>query len=555
MKLTPDDLSNCPPLSWTEFRLDLGELDEFQGLESTGDGRVLRRIYRGPDMPIRLAATTDGIEWSELPLPNGFQLADIGSHADASIDLAGDRWVAFGHDVWTEPHWTVAEHVWFSDDEGSSWVKASIEVPPKPEPLPPYATEESAVVEALASSDRLIVVVRTCTRLDLDVLLADRGLVPAGKDLVNWVPSADGVTLTFADELPSEAAPSRRGRDRWRLQELEMSYEDLRLSTQQLELLQRRRHTVTRIYSGEGPSLPLTAEYEGWVYKVTGMASPEGIVLATRGEWEALLTSADGLAWDEEPLGSVELWATGDAGALWALARTRKGTQIDRIRYRDGRTRAVFLETVENFGSFSAGPAGVVAAVLTGRSATEPGLMGSIRRATKDGYELHRNAQTGEFTLWDLAADRAVYVFGPRSTPEGVPEGVRDRADDGTRALIFEDPQSGRDLVAFTGDELAAVLGSHRGNGSGRSSEVWVGWSADGAEWGWQSASEAFGVDPASMVSVELAVGKDSVLAGVSVYGVPWKSAPDASGRLEPSPATGSWAAAVPQRWFRARVG
>ena len=82
-----------------------------------------------------------------------------------------------------------------------------------------------------------------------------------------------------------------------------------------------------------------------------------------------------------------------------------------------------------------------------------------------------------------------------------------------------------------------------------------MGWSADGAEWGWQSASEAFGVDPASTVSVEQAVGKDYVLAGVSVYGIPWKSAPDASGGLDPSPAAGSWAAAVPQRWFRARVG
>lgn len=541
-------------LAWNEFVPDLGELDEFQGLESAGGGRVLRSIYRGPDMPIRLAATTDGFEWSELPLPNGFQLADVGSYADASIDLAGDRWVAFGHDVGIEPDWTVAEHVWFSDDEGSSWVKASIEAPPKSEPLP-YATQESEVVGALAAGDRLIVVVRTSTRLDLDVLLAARGLVPAGKDLVNWVPSVDGVTLTFADELPPEAEPPRRGRDRWHLQELEMSYEDLGLSTRQLELLQRRRRTVTRIYSGEGPSLPLSAEYEGWVYKVTGMASPEGIVLATEGEWEALLTSVDGRAWHEEPLDTVELWATGGAGALWALARTRNGTRVDRIRYRDGRMRAVFLESIENFGSFSAGPAGVVAAVLTGRSATEPGLMRSIRRATKDGYELHRNAQTQEFTLWDLAANKAVYVFGPRSTPEGVPEGVRDRADDGTPALIFEDPQSGQDLVAFTGDELAGVMGSHSGNGPGRSTEVWVGWSADGAEWGWQSASEAFGVDPNSMVSVDLAVGKDFVMAKVHIYGIPWKSAPDASVGFDPTPDAGSYAAAVPQRWFIARVG
>ena len=469
------------PLSWTEFIPDLGELRDFQHYETAGGGQILRRLYRGPDVPIRLAMTTDGVEWSELSLPYGFQLADIDSYADASVDLAGDRWVAFGHDVSIDPDWTVAEHVWFSDDQGSNWVKASVEAPPQPEPLPPCATDESEVLAALASNGVLVVVVRTSTRLDLDVLLADRGLAPAGKDLVNWVPSADGVTLTFADELPPEAGPPRRGRDRRRLQELETSYEDLRLSTRQLELLRRRRHTVTRIYSGEGPSLPFCAEYEGWVYKVTGVASAEGIVLATQGEWEALLKSADGCSWDEEPLGTVELWATGGDGARWALARTREGTRIDRVRHGDGRTTAAFLEAIENFGSFSAGPAGVVAAVLTGRSAAEPGLM---------------------------------------------PTKVR---------------KAGR---AYT----------QTGHGDYRAEEVWVGWSADGAEWGWQSASEAFGVDPGSKVSVELAVGEDFVLAEVSNYGIPW-TAPERSVGFDPVPAAVSYAAAVPQRWFIARVG
>lgn len=57
------------------------------------------------------------------------------------------------------------------------------------------------------------------------------------------------------------------------------------------------------------------------------------------------------------------------------------------------------------------------------------------------------------------------------------------------------------------------------------------------------------------MVSVDLAVGKDFVMAEVNVYGIPWKSAPDASVGSDPIPAAGSCAAAIPQRWFIARVG
>ena len=478
MRFTPDDLSSAPTLIWTEFEPDFGEFGDFSGLESAGGGRILRRLYRGPDVPIRLIVTTDGVEWSELPLPNGFHVADISSDADATIDVAGDRWVAFGQDVTDDPHENVGREVWFSDDQGSRWVEANIEVPQRPEPLPPYATEESAVLEALASGDRLVAAVRTSTRLDLEALLADRGLLPTRKDLVNWAPSRDGVTLTFADELPADGEPARRGRDRHRLHELEIPYEDLGLSAEQRELLLRREHTVLRVYTGDGPSLQLSAEYEGWAYKVTGAASTEGIVLATQGGWEALLTSKDGRAWTEVPLGAVELWATGGDGALWAATRTPKGTRIDRIRGTDGRATVAFLETIENFSSFSAGPAGVVAAAPTGDSAREPALM-SMRRAGK----------------------------------------------------------------------------THRGHGSYQSGEVWVGWSADGVAWGWQTASEAFGLDPRGSVTVALAAGKDFVLA--QVRDTPMLAKPSASQPIDfRGVVAGGWVAAAlpPPRWFIARA-
>ncbi len=410
------------PLIWTEFRPDLGKFDEFQHFESAGGGRVLQSLYRGPEVPIRLIMTADGGEWSELSLPDGFHVADLSSDADASIDITGDRWVAFGWDVTRDPHENVGREVWFSDDHGSSWTEATLEVPQRSEPLPPYAIEESAVLEALASGDRLIVVARTTTRLNLEALLTDRGLVPAGKDLLNWTPSRNGFTLTFA-ELPPADEPVRRGRDRWRLQELEMSSEDLGLSTRQHELLRRRQETAIRIYAGDGPSLPLAAEYERWAYKVIGAVSAEGIVLATQGEWEALLTSTDGLAWAEEPLGSVELWATGGGkGALWAAGRTRKGMRIDRIRYQDGQVTVALKEDVKNLSSFTAGQAGVVVAGLTGRSAKEePGLMRTRVRKAGRTYTHGGHGDYRADELWvGWSTDGDTFRWQPASEAFGV---------------------------------------------------------------------------------------------------------------------------------------
>lgn len=59
----------------------------------------------------------------------------------------------------------------------------------------------------------------------------------------------------------------------------------------------------------------------------------------------------------------------------------------------------------------------------------------------------------------------------------------------------------------------------HRGYSSYLSSEVWVGWSAVGAVWKWQTAADAFGINPRMEVSVELAVGRDFVLARVVLMG------------------------------------
>ena len=48
----------------------------------------------------------------------------------------------------------------------------------------------------------------------------------------------------------------------------------------------------------------------------------------------------------------------------------------------------------------------------------------------------------------------------------------------------------------------------------GPEQEIWVGWSADGAEWEWQAAADIFGLG-SGRAEIHLAVGGDFVLAHV----------------------------------------
>lgn len=68
--------------------------------------------------------------------------------------------------------------------------------------------------------------------------------------------------------------------------------------------------------------------------------------------------------------------------------------------------------------------------------------------------------------------------------------------------------------------------------------QQWVGWSADGTRWGWQSLADAFGIDEATAWA-EFAVGQDFAIARVATWGT-----------IDP----GAVSSPRPTRWFRAEV-
>ncbi|MYG62576.1 MAG: hypothetical protein F4200_12370 [Acidimicrobiales bacterium] len=166
----------------------------------------------------------------------------------------------------------------------------------------------------------------------------------------------------------------------------------------------------------------------------------------------------------------------------------------------------------------------------------------------KDGYELRYGEPQDGVTLWDLAADAAVYEFGPETLDSiEPPEGVREVEEGDDFELTFEDPDTGEDLVTFTRDDLEAVFSAQVETAGSRSPETWVGWSPDGENWGWQTVGEAFGLGDAE-ASASVAVGENYVIASVQVFDV---AASDSSESGDHATVTWSNGAS---RWFIARV-
>ncbi|MCY3910551.1 MAG: hypothetical protein OXF99_03505 [bacterium] len=432
MWISAEGSSSTAPLRWVETASGSDRFELFHRLESAGGGHILRRHYSGPDEPIQLVATTNGISWAELGVPRGIQLADLASSAAASVDLSGDRWVVYGRDVYSETpgpfqvarspqqDWA-ADRVWFSDDRGESWVEMDVELPLRAEPLPPFVTEESEVVEAVASGSQVVVVVQFRTELDLEALVVDRGLQPEGTTLMNWSMTDDGVALEFT----SRHSPGHTRIERF------ASFGALGLCAEQPELLSRGDQSVIRVYSSSGPVAVQQAEHHQWVWNVTGAGAKEGFVLGVQGRRDALLCSQDGQDWTTEPLGEVAQWADGRDGRLWAASPVAGGMGIDCISCVGGRTPAALLDGFVGLTSFSSGPAGLAAAALPADNADRPSSDGSVSAG-----------------------------------------------------------------------------------------EVWLCWSADGSEWGWQRAAEAFGIDLHTVFDLELAVGGDFILARVWAMGM-----------------------------------
>ena len=522
---TPEELSTGPVLQWTE--IDTGFVDLF-GIESVGDGRILARGWSDIDptdnveVAEAIVVTTNGTDWAVVPMPSGI----IPDH----IDISGDRWVVAGPEAGSDSFDGMLGRAFFSDDEGTTWTELAMGLPPDPAPASPYVVEHLAVTSALVSEQNMVLVVTTRTNLDLYELLEGRELVPEGKSVVGWNSSRSGsidFELAGAGSTSGSITLFESGSGSDAIETMSLTYDELGLTDEERAVFEGPGFGRVLVYVSDGLTVEMAAEYEGWAW--SGVATDEGFALKLTGPRETFITSADGRVWSEQtPLGSSSSMAAA-GGTIWHVGSDPFGTLSIRYgRLGEAPTTAATFEGLQPTGDLAVGPAGLITtAVPVSDVMRQMALSSPKGRVAKDGYEVRYNEPEGGVTLWDLDADAAVYVFEAADVmSEQPPEGVRE-IDGGGSGVVFEDPDTGEDLVTFTDEDLAPIFMPAVDGSTApltleayEAPEIWAGWSADGSAWGWQVMADAFGIEDGEPWA-EFAVGADFVLARVQTIQIP----------------------------------
>lgn len=533
--LAPMGLSTGPTLEWMEVSADLDDhFDEPGEMISLGDGRIVIRDHGfGGE---RILITGDGLTWSPVEPPEGLSVS--------AIAVDGDHWVIAGRDPGDPDH---PGRVLVSGDGGSAWGEPALELEPS-EDLPRHCREFSAVQDVMVSGDRVVVLVASHRFLDTAAVLVERGIIDEGTLAHEFRRSGD--TLIFRLGHPDEWDPAEED------DLLRVDLEDLELSHDQLRRCDDLSAGSVRVLAGDGSGLEEVAEYLGWAGD--GVATRDGFAfgLQTAGEG-AWVTSGDGLAWatmqpPEAGVGPMAgPMARGPDGSVW-LAGDHTGLRIRRGDVNSGLETVATFEQLQPVGVLAAGPAGVATAAW----ALPPEIWDLLSPGySKDGYELRFGEPDGGVSLRNLADGTAVHEFSAKEM-EGVefPDGVREVIeDDGSTTVVFSDPETGEDLVAFTAEDLVPdtdrlVATRQEVFGPLGLPPVWIGWSADGSGWGWQDTTEAFGLgDDEGLSPVDLAVGSDFVLARFVTFELDEVSRDGAA--ADPTPP-----ASLRTRWFIAQV-
>ncbi len=525
----PSDLSRGPILQWAE--LDF-EFESALLLETTSDGRVVVG-GRVPGGEFAVRVTEDGEEWTDLPVPDGV--------VPLAADANGDRWVLIGAPVGIHTSRTeIFGDVFVSDDRGASWIEATFDSMPGAQ-LSEYASRSMRVVDVLTSDRQVVVAVLSFSTFDFRSLLADRDRIPDGMFVAYWTLDEESIAVVFRHLDDDEGTPGET--------QVFMTYEELALSPEQVDAIERDQSDARiHLFGGEGANLAHMAASDGsdavgrwtehgfivltddWSHVAPQPQAPpgpatDGVILIVTTEDLAKLISSDGRRWRAESFvrysegTSREASAVDPAGVVWSS--WREGSERGRVRITretadQPPTGTAEFERLSAIDVLEAGPAGV-AAVATlsmpdGWSYTRTG------RASKDGYELRYDEPPGGVTLWDVSLDKAAYVFESRLFDgPSTPVGTQQQGQGLSYRLAFHHPGTQDVLVAFDAFELQPVFGrcwwtsgragvfverpvAQRGWHAGTFPEFWpwIGWSADGVDWGWEAIPDAFDTCDAS---------------------------------------------------------
>ena len=550
---SPTEMSTGPILQWTEFD---PAIDGPGSLYSIGDGRVVIRGETSAGAS-QLLSTTNGSDWSAMRLPT--------SLSPEVFDLTGARWAVAG---WSHEELGDADfrgRIYVSDDRGTSWTEVTPRIDPPD--LPEHAVAHTRVNAVATSGTRVVALTSTHLDLDIEALLADRGLLPAGAQ-IQGISTGGGQVDVWLYEESAEADSHGRG-PQWASETaLTFTVDELDLSAEQIAIMESPVSGESiRVYSGAGSELAEVLRLDGWRAGVIG--NDNGFVLLTQTSRDEVsrLTSPDGENWTAQLLdpsrvpGWVNSTALGTDGTVWIVSSDGTESHVTRWGTGGADLTTTWLGRLRSAGEISVGPAGLATLAYPSRPEL-PESSGDYSalptgQVAKDGYELRYGEPEGGISLWDLEADEPVYEFGPEivASPE-LPEGVREVDDGDVFELTFEDPVTGEELVTFTREDLEAVFGAQLDSSDWPDRVPWVGWSSDGTDWGWQDARGAFGLGDVE-AHVVVAVGSDFVIASVWAF-TPVEASSSESrgpdGRDIIVESVEQSAESVGQRWFIARV-
>ena len=462
--LTPEEASTGPVLQWTEIdpppALASNIVNAYDGIKSVGDGRILARTW-DKDGYAQFFVTTDGATWTPVPTPPGI--------SPEHIDISGSRWLVTG---WPTDSFDGFTRIFFSDNQGAAWTE--------------LATDHLIGATGTSGTARLIPDSADITQ----VLTSGRNLVIVLQQIV------------FDEQAVADINGEAPAPPVW-------------------------------ILASDGGRLELVADYTGWVS--TGFSTDSGFTLyLVEDMTQYTLTSSDGRQWSETDDGWA--WITdvgrGLGGGIWTARPIGLGSQILRLSQGAAPVTVATIDNIEIYNGLAAGPSGLAATGSVSATPAEGGVTPAglpSGRITKDGYELRYNEPEGGITLWDVEADAAIYVFGPEVIlGEDLPEGVRapyqgvEMSDVDVEVLVFLDPETGEDLVAFTARDILSITMTAMNDDTSFIEELrpetWVGWSANGTNWGWQTLPTAFGIAGDDDPWVEFAVGNGFVLARITSF-------------------------------------
>lgn len=484
-----------------------------------------------------LLRSEDGTTWTESNTPDGYDIWGLQGSGQSLVAWGADT-SQYSEETEPVPFIQPETAVFVSNDNGNSWDV----LPPIPtttdDTVSPYVFSSGNVGGAAIVDSTVVVGVSRFIQLDVEKIIEDFGIETDGEaaEFRGWSTSEDAVGICL-DEFCN--------------QEFTITFEELGLTEAESESMWRGSDTTTVYRSVDGGEWVLAdlATDTGYTDAILAVGGEFKMCVMGEEDGSSLYSSPDGLSWTLVSSNNQMGGLTTDGTNLYAQRWDMEGGLV---RSTDGGvTWSPLTDGVRGAHQVNGGPSGIVAAgQLYDESFDGPGMSMPVS-LEKDGYLI--TWQDIGLTVTEIATGEVVLSFDEEDMDQDeAPETVIEEESDetGSFSLTFLDPETLEPLVTLNEDDLneAFNIDTSMEEGNYEEPEFFLGWSGDGGEtWGWQTSTEAFGVNGWA----QFAVGDGIVIAMVEEF---IEFAPEAEAPAGDAEVEAGWSDGPNSRIFVASV-